>query len=162
MDWNIKYRDVGKIEWCKARQVAKGYNVTEGLDYTKTFSPVAWMVTIGCLLAIVAIKVWNFLQLDVNNVSFAWRFERRGYMKLSHGSQNNNGNSQVYKLRKSLYGLSISSMVLEIFSYSLKYWLQIISSWLYYLYKIVGPFIHLLVYVDEICSWQWSWSYIRT
>ena len=44
----------GKVENYKARLVAKGYSQHKGIDYQKTFSPVAMLKSIHTLLAIAA------------------------------------------------------------------------------------------------------------
>ena len=44
----------GKVETYKARLVAKDYSQHEGIDYQKTFSPVAMLKSIHTLFAIVA------------------------------------------------------------------------------------------------------------
>src|SRR5713101_5967839 len=55
----------GKVETFKARLVAKGYTKKEGIDYEKTFSPVAMLKSIRILLSIAAHYDYEIWKMDV-------------------------------------------------------------------------------------------------
>ena len=65
--YKIKRNADGSISRYKARLVAKGYAQTYGIDFEETFSPIAKMLTVRAVIAMVAAKRWDLHQMDVKN-----------------------------------------------------------------------------------------------
>ena len=83
--YKIKYKSNGDVDRYKARLVAKGFNQKEGIDFIETFSHVAKLVTVRCLITLSINQNWNMYQLDVNNSFFYGTITADVYMTLPPG-----------------------------------------------------------------------------
>ncbi|GKD68088.1 retrovirus-related pol polyprotein from transposon TNT 1-94 [Tanacetum coccineum] len=79
--FRIKYNANGSVDKYKARLVRKGYTQQEGINYTKTFAPVAKMVTVRRILVISSINNWPVQQLDINNTFLHGDLNKEVYMR---------------------------------------------------------------------------------
>ena len=95
------------VDKFKARLVAKGFSQEEGIDYTKTFSPVTKFDSIRAILSVAAADKLSLIHFDIKTAFLYGDLDHVIYMKQPMGYED--GSNRVCKLRKSLYGLKQSS-----------------------------------------------------
>jgi hypothetical protein len=100
-----------EVEKYKARLVAQVFSQQPGIDYNKTFAPVAIIDTVGMVLAIAAQNRWIMHQMDVKLVFLNGYLEEEVYVRQPPGYEIDKNRDKVYKLRKALYGLKQASRV---------------------------------------------------
>uniref|UniRef100_A0A2N9IA04 Integrase catalytic domain-containing protein n=1 Tax=Fagus sylvatica TaxID=28930 RepID=A0A2N9IA04_FAGSY len=104
--FTVKQNPDGTVDRLKARLVAKGFTQTYGLDYTKTFSPVAKLNSIRIIISLAANLDWPLHQLDVKNAFLHGDLTETVYMTQPPGFESKG--ECVYHLKKYIYGLKQS------------------------------------------------------
>ncbi|OAO97959.1 hypothetical protein AXX17_AT4G08610 [Arabidopsis thaliana] len=93
----------------KARLVAKGYKQIHGIDYDKTYFPVAMLKSIRILLATAAHYDYEIWQMDVKTAFLNGNLEEDVYMTQPEGFTVLEAARKVCKLHCSIYGLKRAS-----------------------------------------------------
>nr|GEU78568.1 retrovirus-related Pol polyprotein from transposon TNT 1-94 [Tanacetum cinerariifolium] len=95
----------GVVTKHKARLVAKGYRQEEGIDYYKTFSPVARLKAIIIFLAYASYMGFTVYQMDVKSAFLNGKISKEVYVKQPLRFESIEFLNHVCKLNKALYGL---------------------------------------------------------
>jgi Reverse transcriptase (RNA-dependent DNA polymerase) len=103
----IKKNAAGEVEKYKARLVAKGFTQIYGIDYYKTYAPVAKLASFRLILAIAARNEWV---VDTFDFDSAYLNSELGddeviYLEQPVGHETRNQKDYVWRLLKTLYGL---------------------------------------------------------
>ncbi|WJZ95429.1 hypothetical protein VitviT2T_014201 [Vitis vinifera] len=89
--FKIKKDSLGNIERYKARLVAKGFTQKEGIDYTKTFSPISKKDSLCIILTLVSHFDLELQQMDVKTSFLNGELEEEVYMKQPEGFPSSDG-----------------------------------------------------------------------
>jgi hypothetical protein len=100
-----KQDEHGVVTRNKARLVAKGYSQVEGLDFEKTFTPVARLESIRILLAYATHHDLKLYQIDVKIAFLNGPIKEKVYVEQPSGFKDQEYPNHVYKLHKALYEL---------------------------------------------------------
>lgn len=150
--YRIKYNADGSIDRYKARLVAKGYTQVEGEDYSEIFSPVAKIVSVRLMIAMVAANNWCLHQIDVSNAFLHGRLEDEIYM-LPPPGYDKVQIGEVYKLKISIYGLKQASRQwnVECTKKLTEYgFVQSPYDHCFFSHVTSDHFVSVLVYVDDV------------
>ena len=95
----------GEVVRNKVIFVCKGYSQQEGIDYDKTYAPVAIIEAVRLFLAYPAHKNFKVYQMDVKSKSLNEELEEDVYIEQPEGCPLTNDKEIVCKLKKVLYDL---------------------------------------------------------
>ncbi|WVZ54196.1 hypothetical protein U9M48_005033, partial [Paspalum notatum var. saurae] len=147
--FKTKLNASGQVEKYKARLVAKRFTQREGIDFVKTFSPVAKFISIRIISALTAYYDLELHQMDVKIAFLNGHLEREIYMLQREGF----GENMVCKLNRSIYGLKQASRQWYIlFDNTITSYGFSMTEGDHCIYtKIIGGnFVLLSLYVDDI------------
>jgi hypothetical protein len=104
--WVFKCKADGRY---RTRLVAKGFTQIPGLDFDETFSPVARFESLHLLLALAALEDWHIHPMDVKSAFLNGVLNEEIYMEQLQGFITTGKETQVFYLKKAIYGLKQAS-----------------------------------------------------
>jgi hypothetical protein len=99
----------GNVSIYKARLITKGFQQIQGIDYDKTFSPVAMLKSVRILLAIAAYYYYEIWKMDVKTTFLYGMLNEDVHMLRPEGFVDLANARNVCKLQHSIYGLKQAS-----------------------------------------------------
>nr|GEU55373.1 retrovirus-related Pol polyprotein from transposon TNT 1-94 [Tanacetum cinerariifolium] len=118
--YKVKLDKLGGIIKNKAWLVARGYCQEEGINFEKSFAPVARLEAIRIFLTFVAHMNMVIYQMDVKTAFLNGNLREEVYVSQPDGFVDQNNPNHVYKLKKALYGFKQAPRV----------WYDMLSSFL--------------------------------
>lgn len=106
--YKIKRKSNGNIERYKVHLVTLGSTQVKSWDYHETFASIVMMIIIRTLLTIASSRNWDIYQKVVHNAFLYGDLSKKVYVKLLPRFANGR-EEQVFRLKKSLYGLNQAS-----------------------------------------------------
>ena len=85
--------------------MAQGYTKVEGVDFEKSFAPIARLESICILLLIACIMNFKLYQIDVKSAFLNGNLQEEVFIGQLKGFQNPHFSDHVLRLKKVLYGL---------------------------------------------------------
>jgi hypothetical protein len=89
----------------KTQLVAQGFSQVKGIDFRKTFAPVAHLETIRILLTFATSKRFKLYQINVKSDFLNCVIQEEVFVRQPSGFDNSKYPTRVYKLSKALYEL---------------------------------------------------------
>jgi hypothetical protein len=103
--YKIKHATDRSVEKYKARFVARGFSLVEGIDYEETFAPVAQYTSIHTIISLAVSMGWKLHQMDVKTAFLNGEIEEEVDIEQPDGFVIHEQKSHVCRLKKALYGL---------------------------------------------------------
>ena len=156
LDYKPGYKDVEPRY--KARLVACGYAQLFGVDYLDTYAPVVKHYSIRLVLAIVALKDLEMIQLDIKTAFLYGELEEELYLQQPEGYVIPGKENWVCRLLKPLYGLKQASRCwyskFDDAILQLNFKRCLYDPCVYYRTSPGGEYTILVIYVDDglVCS----------
>nr|GEX41551.1 retrovirus-related Pol polyprotein from transposon TNT 1-94 [Tanacetum cinerariifolium] len=137
----------------KARLVAQGYNQQEGIDFDKTYAPVARLESIRILFAYACENDFKLFQMDVKSAFLIGFINEEVYVAQPPSFVDFEKPKHVFKLKKALYGLKQAPKAwynrLKAFLLDHMYTMRLVDNTLF-TKKKDSHIIIVQIYVDDI------------
>eukprot|EP00253_Pinus_taeda_P021191 PITA_21191 len=111
--YKVKYVAGNSVEKYKARFVAKGYAQKEGINYEKTFAPVARYTSIRTVISLAAQIGWEIHQMDAKATFLNGIIEEEVYIEQTKGFETHEKKSHRMGFVKSGADPNLYYLVIE-------------------------------------------------